>query len=81
MTLFCTYYGSDGGRTFDVLIEGTRIATQRLNAGAPDVFFDVEYDIPTELTEGKTSVVVRFAGHEGSITGGLYDCRMLKPAQ
>ncbi len=77
--LYCTYWGSDGGRTFDILVDGKRIATQELRAGAPDRFFDVEYDIPTELTEGKTSVVVRFAGHEGSIAGGLFACATLKP--
>lgn len=78
-TLHCTYWGSDGGRTFDILVDGTRIATQKLAENKPDEFFDVDYAIPTELTEGKKSVVVRFVAHEGSTAGGLFGCATLKP--
>ncbi len=70
--LLCRYWGSDGGRTFDVLVDGTRIATQTLSGSRPEEFFDVEYEIPTELTEGKQSAVVRFVPHDGSRAGGLY---------
>jgi DUF1680 family protein len=77
--LMCTYWGSDGGRTFDMLVDGQKLATVKLNRTRPDSFIDVEYDIPPELTKGKDSVTVRFDGVEGSITGGLYGCLTLKP--
>ncbi|UCD49864.1 MAG: glycoside hydrolase family 127 protein [Phycisphaerales bacterium] len=81
VTLHCTYWGSDGGRTFDILVDGTKIATQKLAENEPGEFFDVEYDIPTELTEGKESVVVHFAAHAGSTAGGVFGCATLKPAE
>ena len=81
VTLYCAYWGSDAGRTFDILVDGTRIATQTLAENKPGAFFDVAYEIPTELTEGKDSVVVRFAAHADSTAGGLYSCATLKPAE
>jgi len=81
VTLHCTYWGSDGGRTFDILVDETKIATQTLAENEPGAFFEVEYDIPTELTEGKESVVVRFAAHADSTAGGVFGCATLKPAK
>jgi len=52
--------------------------TQTLNSSWLEAFFDVEYDVPSELTQGKSSVVVRFDGQQNSITGGVYGCFTLK---
>ena len=79
--LWCTYWGSDGGRTFDILIDGRKIATQKLNDNRPGEFFDVVYDIPAELIRDKNSIVVRFAGHQGSIAGGVFGCAVVNPEQ
>lgn len=79
VTLHCTYWGSDGGRVFDVLVDGAKIATQKLAQNKPGEFFEVEYAIPVSLTEGKESIVVRFAAHPGSTAGGLFGCATLKP--
>lgn len=76
--LWCTYWGSDGGRSFDIFVDGRQIATQKLNDNRPGEFFDVEYDIPGELTRDKTSVIVRFAGYEGSIAGGVFGFATVK---
>jgi hypothetical protein len=76
--LLCTYWGNDSRRSFDILVDGEKIATQKLNRNRPDEFFDVEYDIPAELTTGKKSIVVRFDGIEDSVTGGVYGCATLK---
>ena len=78
MTFMCTYWGSDVGRTFDLIIEGIKIATQVVNVNKPGDFFDVEYKIPSELTRGKNKVTVKFQAHANSIAGGLFGCRMLK---
>jgi len=79
--LWCIYWGSDGGRTFDILVDGRQIATQKLNNDRLGEFFDVVYDVPAELTKGKTSVIVRFAGHQGSIAGGVFGFAMVKFGQ
>jgi len=80
MTLRCTYWGEDvPPRTFDVLVGDTVIATQSLAKNAPGAFFDVEYPIPGELTQGKSSVTVTFRAHEGNTAGGIFECLALKP--
>jgi len=79
MALLCTYWGSDiGNRQFDVLVSGTRIATQRLDRDKPDEFFDVEYPIPETLTRGQTTITVRFQAQPGNFAGGVFGLRVLK---
>jgi hypothetical protein len=76
--LTCTYWGSDVGRRFDILIDGHRIATQKLEQNRPDAFFDEIYAIPPELTRGKGRITVRFQAQGGSTAGGLFECRLLR---
>ncbi len=78
VTLHCTYWGSDSGRVFDILVNGTRIATQALSQDRPGEFFDIEYAMPAALTQGRKSVVVRFVALPGSTAGGLFACATLK---
>jgi hypothetical protein len=76
--LWCTYWGSDEGRSFDILVDGTKITSQKLDNNRPNEFFDVVYDIPAELTKDESSIVVRFTGHQGSITGGVFGLATIK---
>ena len=49
--LIVTYWGSDvGNRVFDILVEGKKIATQKLDRIAPDEFIDVSYKVPAEAS-------------------------------
>ena len=59
LMLQATYWGEERNKLFDILVEGTRIATQRLEGERPGEFFSVDYPIPPELTRGKATVVVR----------------------
>jgi hypothetical protein len=80
MILCCTYWGSDtGARTFDVLVDGEKLATETLDRDKPDEFFEVEYPIPAESTRGKEQVTVKFQGHPGNLAGGVFGCEVLKP--
>mgnify|MGYP000405260805 CR=1 FL=1 len=80
MVLACTYWGSDvPPRTFDILVDGRVIATQSLNNNKPGNFFDVEYKIPSELTQGKDRITVTFRAHKGHTAGGVFECATLKP--
>ncbi len=80
MTLRVTYWGSDGGRLFDVLVNGQKIATEDLEQNKPGEFYDVDYPLPPALTANTASAVtVRFQGHTGSIAGGVFRCLTLKP--
>jgi DUF1680 family protein len=79
MTLLCAFWGSDGGeRTFDILVDRERLATQRLANNAPGEFFDASFDIPPALTAGKSEAVIKFQAHPGNFAGGLFGLRTLK---
>jgi hypothetical protein len=75
-----TYWGSDAGRReFDILVDGERVATQRLENNRPDQFYDETYPLPKTLVENKTSVTVRLHAHPGMTAGGIFGCGILKP--
>ncbi|MDF2439147.1 MAG: uncharacterized protein JWN98_131 [Abditibacteriota bacterium] len=79
MELLCTFWGDDAGnRTFDILVDGTLLTTQTLNASKPGQFFDVIYALPTQLTRGKDKVTVRLQARPGHLAGGLFGCWTLK---
>jgi DUF1680 family protein len=76
--VYCVYWGSDGGkRVFDILVDGEKIATQKLDESKPNVFFGVEYPIPAKLTAGKQQVTVKFQAQPGCTAGGTFDCRIV----
>jgi hypothetical protein len=78
VSLVCTYWGSEtGARTFDILANGVKIATQSLQNDKPGQFFDVTYAIPEELTRGKTKITVRFQARPGNTAGGFYGLRVI----
>ena len=77
LVLQATYWGDERPRAFDILIDGQRIATQRLGHDAPGKFFDVEYPVPTALTQGKASVRVRVVPHDRSTAGPVFGIRLV----
>ncbi|MDH7512635.1 MAG: glycoside hydrolase family 127 protein, partial [Clostridiales bacterium] len=77
LLLVCTFRGSEGpNRTFDILIDGEKIATEKLEIH-PTELFDLEYLIPEKLTKGKEQITVKFEAHPGAFTGALFDLRIL----
>lgn len=82
VTLLCEFWGSDlPPRTFDILVEGEKVATQALDRNKPNEFFEVEFAIPPALTQGKEKITVRFQAHPGNTAGGVFDCGILKPEE
>jgi len=77
--LWVTYWGSDGGRrVFDVLVDGRKLVTQRLDRNRPDEFYDEITPLPASMTKGKQSVTVRFQSHPGNFAGGVFGLRIVK---
>jgi uncharacterized protein len=75
-----TYWGSDGGnRLFDVLVDGQKISTQRLQDNKPQQFFDEVYPLPADLVKGKQTVTLKFQAHPGAWAGGVFGARVMKP--
>jgi hypothetical protein len=79
MTLRCTFWGDeDPPRLFDIVVDGTRIATMELNHNKPGGFFPVEHPLPTALTRGRQQVTVQLRAHAGNVAGGLFGLTMLR---
>ena len=79
VSLIVTYWGGDSnGRDFDILIDGRKVATQKLNASKPGKFMDVTYAVPADLTKGKQKVTVKFQAHPGRMAGGAFGCRIVR---
>ena len=83
--LYVSYWGSDGAfsndgkhytRSFDILVDGVKIAAQSLNNESPNAPYNVFYDIPESVTEGREKVTVKFAVQSASTcAGGVLDVR------
>jgi DUF1680 family protein len=79
LALRCTYWGSDSNnRVFDILVDGQKIAEQKLDGNKPNQFFDVDYTVPAALTQGKQRVTIKFQAHPNAIAGGLFGLLVLK---
>ncbi len=77
--LVLTYWGGENGnRVFDVLLDTTKLGTQKLLMNEPGKFFEVTYTIPPTTVAGKSRVNIRLQAHPGAWAGGLYGVRMLR---
>ena len=87
LSLMVRYWGNEGAwfsRTFDILIDDQKLVTETVSGsrfGNINEFVNVEYPINSGLLTGKTAVTVRFQCSGGNIAGGVFNVRLLKPAQ
>jgi uncharacterized protein len=78
MLLVCSFVGSEGRpRTFDILVDGEKIATQSLEIHPTEVF-DFEYKLPEPLTRGKQKITVKFLAPASASIGQLLDVRIVQ---
>ena len=78
--LLVTYWGGDGGnRQFDILVDGQKIATEKLESRRPNEFLEQSYAVPATLTRDKSRITVRFQGLPGNMAGGIFGLRLLRP--
>ncbi len=80
LILQATYWGSETNRVFDILVDGTAIAHERLSGRQPGAWIDVDYPIPEALTAGKTQITVRFEPKEGKTAGPVFGVRLFTAA-
>ncbi|MCH5375742.1 MAG: glycoside hydrolase family 127 protein, partial [Planctomycetes bacterium] len=77
--LWVTYWGSDGGaRVFDILIDGKKLVTQRLNHNRPDRFYDEITPLPESMIKGKQKVTITFQAQPGNWAGGVFGVRTMR---
>jgi len=76
-------YNTDEQRTrrFEILVDGQRIGQETIRRRSPEQqgrFFDVEYQIPEQLTKDKQKVTVRFQPLDDGGTAAVYGIRMIR---
>lgn len=77
--LVVEYWGGyTGGKTFDILVENQKIATENISNKKPGEFIDVTYAIPERLISGKEKITVKFVPHEGHRAGPVFGVRTIK---
>jgi len=65
-------------RTFDILVDGQKIASQVIEGRRTPRFFDVEYPLPAELVKGKKKVTVRLQATNGNEIAAVFGLRMIR---
>ncbi|MCB0668029.1 MAG: glycoside hydrolase family 127 protein [Saprospiraceae bacterium] len=74
--LVIEYWGGfTGGKTFDILIDNTKIATENISGKKDGEFINVSYSIPAELSANKSKITIRFDPHDGSRAGPFFYAR------
>lgn len=72
-----TYYGGDGGRSFDLYLNNEKFKTVTItNANGSTAFYDEVDEIPAQYLTGET-INVKFLS-TGSIAGGVYGINIIK---
>jgi len=80
LELWCTYWGNDSGRKFEIWIDSVKIADEMLTGQSPNRFYNKTYPIPVEAVKGKKKVCVTFRAYPNSMAGGVFGCRILRKA-
>jgi hypothetical protein len=79
MALIVTYHrDSRRPRSFEILVDGQRIAEQKFEPSIEDRFFEIEYPIPAQLVGDKDKVTVRFQGAGGNEIAPVFGVRVVR---
>ena len=84
MAVVATYYSADrrtSPASFEVLVDGQKIADQEVPRTDPGHFYDVTYAVPAALVAGKPAVTVKFQAKPGSQVAAVYGLRMVRADQ
>jgi len=76
LTLQATYWGEERDRRFTILVDGVTLASEQLNGSGPSDFFERDYAIPDALTQGKSTLRVRFEPEKGFSAGPAFGLRL-----
>jgi hypothetical protein len=81
MVLILTHHSDDRRGTpasFEILLDGRKLADAEVDRSEPPRFFDATYPIPAELIQGKERVTVRFQAKEGSQVATIFGVRLVR---
>ncbi len=78
-TLVVTYNRDNRrARSFEVVVDGERLAEERIPFDSESRFYDREYALPPALVRGKTQLTIRFQAQEGSEIAPVYGLRLTR---
>ncbi len=79
IALVVEYWGGfPGAKTFDILASDKIIATENISNKKDGQFFYGNYDIPSEITKGRSKINVTFRAHQGNTAGPVFGIRTIK---
>ncbi len=70
--------GFPGAKTFDILINDEVIATENISNIQDGNFIIIQYDIPENISRGKSRINVKFQAHPGNMAGPVFGIRTLR---
>ena len=76
LTLQATYWGEERDRRFKILIDGVIVAGEQLSGAGPSNFVERDYAIDPALTDGKSTLHIRFEPETGSSAGPVFGLRL-----
>jgi hypothetical protein len=70
--------GFPGAKTFDILVNDTKLATENITNIKDGQFIFVQYNIPENITRGRNMITVKFQAHPGNAAGPVFGVRTIK---
>ena len=73
-------YNSDNrrARTFEISVDGQRLAEVSQPQSSVSRFFDAEYQLPPDAVAGKSTIVVRFQATGGNEVATVFGVRVIR---
>ncbi|MEP7324189.1 MAG: beta-L-arabinofuranosidase domain-containing protein [Saprospiraceae bacterium] len=75
--LVLTYIGDDKNRIWDILLDDTLLSTVDWKGGKTGKFYDLTYDLPTTLIDGKQKVMIKILANHGKTAGRIFGARTI----
>ncbi len=80
-TLVVTYSSDEWRkRTFDLLVDGEKLASETVERNGEPRFYDVSYPLPPALTAGKARVTLRFQATQNNELAAVFGLRTVRSA-
>ena len=73
------YWGAfPGSKTFDILVDDVKVATENISNMNDGKFVTIEYKIPKDLIVIKDKITITFKAHEGHRAGPVFGVRTVR---
>jgi|WetSurMetagenome_2_1015567.scaffolds.fasta_scaffold01058_6 uncharacterized protein len=70
--------GFPGAKTFNIMADNTIIATENISNKKDGHFITVQYDIPEEISKGRSKLTIRFQAPEANMAGPVFGIRTIR---